>query len=78
MEPETNTESGQSQTLVHKKNINHPTNPLTKQIPPLNHPPPQNQNQGSTVATILVEPRTEDVDVGIVTRGSTMIGEYVP
>ena len=40
-----------------------------KQNPPPNHPSLQNQNQGSTVATILIESQTEDVDVGIVTRG---------
>ena len=53
-------------------------NPLVSQNPPLNQPPLQNQNQGSTVATILAEPWTEDVDAGIVTRGGAMTGEDGP
>ena len=53
-------------------------NPSLNQNMPLNQPPPQNQNQGLMVATILEEPRTKDVDVGIVTRVGTMNGEYGP
>ena len=49
-------------------------NPLAYLNPPPSQPPSQNQNQGSTVATILVEPWTKDVDVGIVTRGGVTTG----
>ena len=37
-----------------------------------------NQNQGSTLATIFVEPRTKDVDVAIVTCGGATTREDGP
>ena len=39
---------------------------------------PSRMNQGSMAATILAKLQTEDVDVGIVTRGGVMTGEDGP
>ena len=41
---------------------------------PLNQNPPLNLNQGSTVATIQVEPQMKDVDVGIITHAGATTG----
>ena len=44
--------------------------------PPVN--PSLKQNPGPTVATISMEPRTQDVDVAIITHGGAMTREDSP
>ena len=39
---------------------------------------PLNQNQGPTVATILAEPRMQDVDVAVITRGDAIMRKDIP
>ena len=51
-------------------------NPPSIQNPPLNLAP--NLNQGSTVATILVEPRAQAVDVVVVIRAGVTTKEDGP
>ena len=46
--------------------------------PPINQTPLTNQTQGLTIATILVEPRKQDVDVSIVTRGGATMRDDGP
>ena len=53
-------------------------NTPVNQNPPMAKTPPMNQTQRPTVATISAEPRMQDVDVAIVSRGGTMTGNDGP
>ena len=63
----------QNHDKLHNQNENQNTN---KNVNQLVNPPPK-LNQGPTVAMISAEPRTQDVDVAVVTRGGATTREDI-